>query len=173
MAPLRLTMRPGSSLTVTACAAELIDLRSPQVEKLRHLRRLKRRPRTASSCFVTERGRRSRLPAFAKMVERLGGAAGFKFGVYPYMLRHAADFKLADEGHDTRSPQAYLGHETSSIRCATANCRLCAIPRTSEETDNCSRLRAGLVVCVVHWVASRAKRYPIVGRLRIGIVILR
>jgi type 1 fimbriae regulatory protein FimE len=26
------------------------------------------------------------------------------------MLRHAAGYKLANDGHDTRSLQAYLGH---------------------------------------------------------------
>jgi type 1 fimbriae regulatory protein FimB/type 1 fimbriae regulatory protein FimE len=27
------------------------------------------------------------------------------------MLRHAADYALANSGRDTRSPQAYLGHK--------------------------------------------------------------
>ena len=38
-------------------------------------------------------------------------AAGFKFGVHPHMLRHATRYKLANDGHDTRSLQAYLGHK--------------------------------------------------------------
>jgi site-specific recombinase XerD len=48
---------------------------------------------------------------FAKLVERAGIAAGFRFGVHPHMLRHACGYKLANDGHDTRSPQAYLGHK--------------------------------------------------------------
>jgi site-specific recombinase XerD len=31
-----------------------------------------------------------------------------------YMLRHAAGFKLANDGVDTRSLQAYLGHKSIS-----------------------------------------------------------
>ena len=41
---------------------------------------------------------------------RLGEAAGFDFRVHPHMLRHACGYKLANDGVDTRSLQAYLGH---------------------------------------------------------------
>ena len=37
-------------------------------------------------------------------------AAGFGFIVHPHMLRHAAGYKLANDGVDTRTIQAYLGH---------------------------------------------------------------
>jgi len=30
--------------------------------------------------------------------------------VHPHMLRHACGFKLANDGHDTRALQHYLGH---------------------------------------------------------------
>jgi type 1 fimbriae regulatory protein FimB/type 1 fimbriae regulatory protein FimE len=39
-----------------------------------------------------------------------GKAAGIEFKVHPHMLRLACGFKLANDGHDTRSLQAYLGH---------------------------------------------------------------
>jgi len=45
-----------------------------------------------------------------KMVARLGVAADLGFPVHPHMLRHACGFKLANDGVDTRSLQAYLGH---------------------------------------------------------------
>ena len=45
------------------------------------------------------------------MVTRLGEAAKMPFPIHPHMLRHACGFKLANEGHDTRSLQAYLGHK--------------------------------------------------------------
>ena len=45
------------------------------------------------------------------MIARLGVAAGFGFPVHPHMLRHACGFKLANDGVDTRSLQAYLGHK--------------------------------------------------------------
>jgi site-specific recombinase XerD len=44
------------------------------------------------------------------MVARAGVAAKFTFLVHSHMLRHACGFKLANDGHDTRSLQAYLGH---------------------------------------------------------------
>jgi type 1 fimbriae regulatory protein FimB/type 1 fimbriae regulatory protein FimE len=32
--------------------------------------------------------------------------------IHPHMLRHACGFKLANEGVDTRTIQAYLGHKS-------------------------------------------------------------
>jgi Phage integrase family len=46
-----------------------------------------------------------------KLVARTGLAAKLPFPVHPHMLRHACGFKLANEGHDTRSLQHYLGHK--------------------------------------------------------------
>ena len=45
------------------------------------------------------------------MMARLGTAAGFEFLVHPHMLRHACGYKLANDGHNTRAIQAYLGHK--------------------------------------------------------------
>ena len=45
------------------------------------------------------------------MVARLGVVADFGFPVHPHMLRHACGYKLANDGVDTRSLQAYLGHK--------------------------------------------------------------
>jgi type 1 fimbriae regulatory protein FimB/type 1 fimbriae regulatory protein FimE len=46
-----------------------------------------------------------------KLVVRAGQQAGIGFPVHPHMLRHACGFKLANDGHDTRSLQHYLGHK--------------------------------------------------------------
>jgi type 1 fimbriae regulatory protein FimB/type 1 fimbriae regulatory protein FimE len=46
------------------------------------------------------------------MVERAGQAAGFNMKIHPHMLRHACGFKLANDGVDTRTIQAYLGHKS-------------------------------------------------------------
>ena len=43
------------------------------------------------------------------MVARAGVAAKFTFLVHSHMLRHACGFKLANDGHDTRAIQAFLG----------------------------------------------------------------
>ena len=33
--------------------------------------------------------------------------------IHPHMLRHACGFKLANDGVDTRTIQAYLGHKNT------------------------------------------------------------
>ena len=79
--------------------------------ELRALRRLKREQEPASPCiFTSERGAPFTPAGFRKMVARLGVAANLGFPVHPHMLRHACGFKLANDGVDTRSLQAYLGH---------------------------------------------------------------
>ena len=47
---------------------------------------------------------------FHHLIQRLGKAARMPFAVHPHMLRHACGFKLANDGHDTRALQHYLGH---------------------------------------------------------------
>ena len=44
------------------------------------------------------------------MVERAAVAAGLGIKAHAHMLRHACGYKLANDGVDTRSLQAYLGH---------------------------------------------------------------
>ena len=48
---------------------------------------------------------------FHRLVQRLGEAAEMPFPIHPHMLRHACGFKLANDGHDTRALQHYLGHK--------------------------------------------------------------
>jgi type 1 fimbriae regulatory protein FimB/type 1 fimbriae regulatory protein FimE len=80
--------------------------------ELRALRRLQREQEPKSPfVFTSERGAPFSTAGWRKMVARLGVAAGFDFPVHPHMLRHACGFKLANDGVDTRSLQAYLGHK--------------------------------------------------------------
>jgi integrase len=80
--------------------------------ELRALRRLQREQEPRSPfVFTSERGAPFSTAGFRKMVARLGVAAKFDFPVHPHMLRHACGFKLANDGVDTRSLQAYLGHK--------------------------------------------------------------
>ena len=51
---------------------------------------------------------------FRKTQARIGEASPLAFSVHPHMLRHACGFKLANDGHDTRALQHYLGHKTPS-----------------------------------------------------------
>jgi integrase len=116
-------------------AAELVDLRWDQIDftrgtlavgrakrgtpsthpimgdELRALRKLQREQEPRSPfVFTSERGSPFTTAGFARLVERAGAAAGFKFKAHPHMLRHACGFALANKGHDTRALQAYLGH---------------------------------------------------------------
>jgi integrase len=80
--------------------------------ELRALRRLQREQEPKSSfVFTSERGAPFSSAGWRKMVARLGVAAGFDVLVHPHMLRHACGYKLANDGVDTRSLQAYLGHK--------------------------------------------------------------
>jgi integrase len=79
--------------------------------ELRALRRLQREQEPASSfVFTSERGAPFATGGFRTLIARLGEATGFDVRVHPHMLRHACGFKLANDGVDTRSLQAYLGH---------------------------------------------------------------
>jgi type 1 fimbriae regulatory protein FimB/type 1 fimbriae regulatory protein FimE len=64
--------------------------------------------------FKSERDTPLSPNGFGKIVRRAGEKAGFEFVAHPHQLRHGCGYKLANEGKDTRSIQAYLGH--SNIR---------------------------------------------------------
>src|SRR5215475_12299701 len=49
---------------------------------------------------------------FHRLIQRLGEVAKMPFPIHPHMLRHACGFKLANDGHDTRALQHYLGHKS-------------------------------------------------------------
>jgi site-specific recombinase XerD len=78
---------------------------------MRALRRLKRKADNTEYVFVSERGSPFTTAGFAKLVERAGIEAGFKFGAHPHMLQHSCGYALANKGHDTRALQDYLGRK--------------------------------------------------------------
>lgn len=79
--------------------------------ELRALRRLKRENEHASRfVFMGERDGPVTTAWFRKMVARMGVKADMPFPIHPHMLRHACGFHFANQGKDTRSLQAYLGH---------------------------------------------------------------
>jgi type 1 fimbriae regulatory protein FimB/type 1 fimbriae regulatory protein FimE len=80
--------------------------------ELRALRALKRdQPAGSRHVFLSERGAPISTAGFARMLTRTAEAAGLaELQVHPHMLRHAAGYKLANDGHDTRAIQLYLGH---------------------------------------------------------------
>jgi len=117
-------------------ASELVDLRRDQADfrtatlhvrrlkqgtpsthpilrdELRALRRLQREQEPKSPfVFTSERNTPFSPAGFARMIERAGIEAKLAFKAHPHMLRHACGYKLANDGHDTRALQAYLGHK--------------------------------------------------------------
>ena len=79
-------------------------------DELRALRKLQREAPKSPFVFVSERGGPFTTDSFNWMVKRAGQKAGLPFQVHAHMLRHATGYKLAGDGHDTRSIQDYLGH---------------------------------------------------------------
>ncbi len=116
-------------------AAELVDLHWEQVDfelgvlhvrrakagtpsthpltgrELRALRRLQREAGPSTHLFMSERKAPISIDGYQKMVERLSVRAKLGFPVHAHMLRHACGFKMANDGVDTRTIQAYLGHK--------------------------------------------------------------
>jgi integrase len=82
-----------------------------QGDEMRALRKFRRESPHGDFVFLSERGAPFSEAGFAKMVERAGVEAGLGLKVHPHMLRHACGYKLANDGHDTQSLQAYLGHK--------------------------------------------------------------
>lgn len=83
-------------------------LRGPEI---RALRRSRREYIGSAYVFVSERGGPMTDSNVRKMITRAGLEAQFSFAVHPHMLRHASGYKLANDGHDTRAIQDYLGHK--------------------------------------------------------------
>jgi type 1 fimbriae regulatory protein FimE len=79
-------------------------LRGPELRALRPLQG------QSPYVFVTEQGIPVTAAWFLRMVQRTGVAAKMPFSVHPHMLRHSVGYRLANEGHDTRSIAHYLGH---------------------------------------------------------------
>jgi type 1 fimbriae regulatory protein FimE len=79
--------------------------------EIRALRQLRRENTESRYVFVTERGGPTTTAGFLKTIARTGEAARLSFPVHPHMLRHSTGYKLANDGHDTRALQHYMGHK--------------------------------------------------------------
>jgi type 1 fimbriae regulatory protein FimE len=90
-------------------------IRGPE---LRALRELQRQYPGSPYLFVTELGGPMTTATVRKLMTRAGVLARLPFPVHPHMLRHATGYKLANDGHDTRAIQHYLGHRniTHTVR---------------------------------------------------------
>jgi site-specific recombinase XerD len=74
--------------------------------------------------FTSERGGPLSADMIARIAERAGKLASIGLHVHPHMLRHSAGHMLANEGHDTRLIQDFLGH--SDIRNTVRYTKLAA-----------------------------------------------
>src|SRR5262249_38526175 len=61
--------------------------------------------------FVSERGGPISPIGFHPLLQRVREATKMPFPIHPHLLGHACGFKLANDGHDTRALQHYLGHK--------------------------------------------------------------
>jgi integrase len=81
--------------------------------ELRVLRRLQRDQELKSPfVFTSERGTPFAKRGFQAMVERAGDATKFDMKIHFTCCAMPAGFKLANDGVDTRTIQAYLGHKS-------------------------------------------------------------
>jgi site-specific recombinase XerD len=78
--------------------------------EVRELRRHQRESPASPFLFVSERSAPLSAPGFSRMIERAAITADLGIKAHAHMLRHACGYKLANDGHDTRAIQAYLGH---------------------------------------------------------------
>ncbi len=78
--------------------------------ELRALKELKRAYPDSSYVFISERSTPLSDRAVRQIIARAGEVAKLGFSIHPHMLRHSTGFYLANEGHDTRAIQSYMGH---------------------------------------------------------------
>jgi len=78
--------------------------------EIRALRRVRREQEAAARyVFLSERGAPFTTNGFFKMLSRAAASIGMA-DVHPHLLRHGTGFKLVNQGVDTRTLAAYLGH---------------------------------------------------------------
>jgi integrase len=76
---------------------------------------------------------------------------------HPHMLRHACGFKLANDGHDTRAPRAYLGHKNiqHTVRYGELSLRIFGAIERAEATCRVRQSPTGAVHACRPRIASR------------------
>lgn len=85
--------------------------------ELRSLRKLQRDYPDTPYVFVSERKSPLTTSNVRKIIALVGRVSTIELPLHPHMLRHSTGFKLANEGHDTRSIQHYLGHKNITHTC--------------------------------------------------------
>lgn len=102
---------PMANLHIRRLKGGVDSVHSIRGDELRALRKIQRGQEPKSPfVFTSERGGPLTRFAVAKMIEKAGKNAGLGNSVHAHQLRHACGFKLANDGHDTRALQSWLGH---------------------------------------------------------------
>jgi site-specific recombinase XerD len=77
--------------------------------EIRALRQVRKDQDGGRFVFMSERGAPMTTRGFFKLVAAAGAKAGLE-DVHPHLLRHGTGYKLVNDGVDTRTIAAYLGH---------------------------------------------------------------
>jgi site-specific recombinase XerD len=77
--------------------------------EIRALRQVRKDQDHGRHVFMSERGAPMTTRGFFKLVAAASAKAGLE-GVHPHLLRHGTGYKLVNDGVDTRTIAAYLGH---------------------------------------------------------------
>ena len=80
-------------------------------DEMRALRKLQRETSNSRYVFINERGAPFAVAGFNWLVKRTGRKAGLPFQVHGHMTRHSTGYRLANDGHNTRAIQDYMGHK--------------------------------------------------------------
>ena len=99
----------GSKLHVNRLKGSLPSVHPIQGKTLRLLRKLQRE-KDSRYIFLSERKSPMTTQAIYRMLRNVEKDLGWDFPIHPHMLRHSCGYFLANEGHDTRSIQMYMGH---------------------------------------------------------------
>ena len=81
---------------------------------MRALKKLKRENPKSIYVFLSQRKEPLSTRAIRHIVQEAGKRAGFDFPVNAHSLRHATGFKLANDNHNIRHIQDYMGHKSIS-----------------------------------------------------------
>ncbi len=77
--------------------------------ELRLLRKLERE-KNSRYIFLSERKSPLTTQAVYRMLRNVEKDLNWDFPIHPHMLRHSCGYYLANQGHDTRAIQMYMGH---------------------------------------------------------------
>ena len=99
----------GSKLHVNRLKGSVPSVHPIQGKTLRLLRKLQRE-KDSHYIFLSERKSPMTTQAIYRMLRNIEKDLGWDFPIHPHMLRHSCGYFLANEGHDTRSIQMYMGH---------------------------------------------------------------